>query len=60
MSVGEGGEEFAAFGHPVAAEEDFLRGKQLGEGVLLDNLGGDLFLDDEYTEGCRFIFELPL
>ena len=24
------------------------------------NLGGDLFLDDEYTEGCRFIFELPL
>lgn len=24
------------------------------------NLGGDLFFDEDYHDGCRFIFELPL
>ena len=24
------------------------------------NLGGDLTLDDNYHDGCRFIIELPL
>jgi len=47
----------------------FTKGDDLSEGLGLGlplckcharNLGGDLTLDADYRDGCRFVFELPL
>jgi signal transduction histidine kinase len=48
--------------------EMFAKGNDLSEGLGLglaltkrhiQNLGGDVFLDESYTDGCRMIIELP-
>ena len=47
----------------------FIKVDDLSEGLGLglpltkrhaQNLGGDLIFDEDYHDGCRFIFELPL
>ena len=48
---------------PFAKVDNLSEG--LGLGLPLakrhaQNLGGDLTLDDNYHDGCRFIIELPL
>ena len=49
--------------------EPFTKVNDLSEGLGLGlplakrhvlNLGGDLFLDTSYHDGCRFVIELPL
>lgn len=42
---------------------DFSQGTGLGLPickVIVEKMGGNLFIDKEYTEGCRFILTLPL
>jgi signal transduction histidine kinase len=48
--------------------EPFTKVNDLSEGLGLglplakrhaENLGGDLWLDESYDKGCRFILELP-
>lgn len=46
----------------------FAKGNDLSEGLGLglaltkrhiQNLGGSVFIDESYTDGCRMIIELP-
>lgn len=42
---------------------DFSQGTGLGLPickVIVDKMGGNLVIDEEYTEGCRFVLTLPL